>query len=139
MQVAATDFIRTTDLRSANRLKKEMAFLEYQLTLRLANENEGYTWLFESPEDTMPLFDDVVDTFEHYEADDMETFIREKKKEIEETGSSHTVQIDVTKVEPRAIIRSASYKEMWYEGKYFDDILEVLTDKLGAPENTKFE
>ncbi len=116
-----------------------MAFLEYQLTLRLANENEGYSWLFESPEDTMPLFDEVVDTFQHYEPDDMETFIQEKKKEIEETGSSHTAQIDVTKVEPKAIIRSASYKEMWYEGKYFDDILEVLTDKLGPPENQRFE
>lgn len=116
-----------------------MAFLEYQLTLRLANENKGYSWLFESPEDTMPLFDEVVETFQHYEADDMETFIREKKKEIEETGSSHTAQIDVTKVDEKAIIRSASYKEMWYEGKYFDDILEVLTDRLGPPENQQFE
>lgn len=113
--------------------------MEYQLTLRLANEKEGYAWLFESPEDTMPLFDDVVETFQHYEAADMESFILEKKKEIDETGSSHTAQIDVTKVDPHAIIRSASYKEMWYDGKYFDDILEILTDKLGPPENETFE
>lgn len=113
--------------------------MEYQLTLRLADGDKGYSWLFESPEDTMPLFDEVVETFQHYEADDMETFIREKKKEIEETGSSHTAQINVTKVDEKAIIRSASYKEMWYEGKYFDDILEVLTDRLGPPENQQFE
>ncbi|MBT2569750.1 hypothetical protein [Planococcus sp. ISL-110] len=113
--------------------------MEYQLTLRLANNNKGYSWLFESPEDTIPLFDDVIERFRHYEADDMETFILEKKKEIEETGSSQAVQIDVTKVEPRVVIRSASYKEMWYEGKYFDDILEILNDKLGPPENDQFE
>lgn len=113
--------------------------LEYQLTLRSSNDKKGYSWLFESPEDTIPLFDDVVETFKHYEADDMERFIHEKKKRIGETDSNPAAQIDLTKVDPHAVIRSASYKEMWYDGKYFDDILEILTDKLGPPENEQFE
>lgn len=113
--------------------------MEYQLTIRLTSEKKGYYWLFQSEEDTVSIFDEVVETFKHYEAEDQEQFMQDKRKEIEETGESHTVQIDVTKNEKHAVVRSAAYNEMWYEGKHFDEIFNILTEKLGQAQELQFD
>ena len=108
--------------------------MHYQLNLHLASEQKDYFWLFKSREDTITVFNEVIETFRKYEPRDAEAFIKEKRREIDETGTSHTVQIEVVKVDKKALIRSASYNEMWYEGRHFEDIYRTLTDKLGVPE-----
>lgn len=108
--------------------------MHYQLNLRLSQEKKDYYWLFNSEEDTITVFNDVVETFKEYEPHDSAAFIEEKRREIDETGHSNTVQIEVVKADKEAVIRSAAYNEMWYEGKHFDDIYRTLTDKLGQPE-----
>jgi len=113
--------------------------LEYQLTIRLTSEKKGYYWLFESQDDTISIFNEVVETFKQYEPHDMDLFMKEKRKEIEETGETHAVQIDVTKNEKHVVVRSAAYNEMWYEGKHFEDIFNTLTEKLGQPQELQFD
>ncbi|PSL41577.1 hypothetical protein B0H99_102261 [Planomicrobium soli] len=108
--------------------------MHYQLNLHLAREKKDYYWLFKSEEDTMTVFNDVIETFKQYEPQDTAAFMKEKQQEIDETGGSNTVQIEVVKVDKEAIIRSASYNEMWYEGRHFQDIYKTLTDRLGVPE-----
>ncbi|RNF38889.1 hypothetical protein [Planococcus salinus] len=108
--------------------------MHYQLNLHLSSEQKDYFWLFRSEENTMTVFNEVIEAFKKYEAADTQMFMKEKQREIDETGKSDTVQIEVVKVDKEAIIRSASYNEMWYEGEHFDDIYNTLTDKLGAPE-----
>lgn len=108
--------------------------MHYQLNLKLSSEQKEYFWLFKSEEDTITVFNEVIETFKQYEPHDTETFMKEKQQEIDETGKSHTVQIQVVKVDQKVIIRSAAYNEMWYEGEHFEDIYNTLTDKLGAPE-----
>ncbi|PSL41486.1 hypothetical protein B0H99_102170 [Planomicrobium soli] len=113
--------------------------MEYQLTIRLTSEKKGYFWLFESEEDTISIFNEVVKTFEQYEPNDVDLFMREKRKEIEETGETHAVQIDVTKNEKHVVVRSAAYNEMWYEGKHFNDIFNTLTERLGRAQELEFD
>lgn len=108
--------------------------MHYQLNLRLASEKKDYFWLFNSEKDTVTVFNEVVKTFRNYEPNDTEAFVKEKRREINETGESNTVQIEVVKVDKEAIIRSVSYNEMWYEGRHFKEIYQTLTDKLGTPE-----
>ncbi|MGI2329167.1 hypothetical protein [Planococcus sp. YIM B11945] len=108
--------------------------MHYQLNLHLADQKKDYYWLFNSEEDTITVFNDVIQTFKQYEPRDAEAFMKEKKIEIDETGKSNTVQIEVVKVDKEAIIRSASYNEMWYEGQHFEDIYKTLTEKHGTPE-----
>ena len=108
--------------------------MHYQLNLHLASAKKDYYWLFKSEEDTMTVFNEVVETFRQYEPRDVDAFAKEKRREIDETGKSNSVQIEVVKVDKEAIIRSASYNEMFYEEHHFDDIYRTLTDRLGTPE-----
>lgn len=108
--------------------------MHYQLNLHLSRDKKDYYWLFRSEEDTITVFNEVVETFKQYEPPNAEAFIEEKKREIDETGKSNTVQIEVVKVDKEALIRSASYNEMWYDDEHFDDIYKTLIDRLGAPE-----
>lgn len=108
--------------------------MHYQLNLHLARDKKDYYWLFQSEEDTITVFNEVVETFKQYEEPNAEAFIEEKQREIDETGKSNTVQIEVVKVDKEALIRSAAYNEMWYDDRHFDDIYKTLTDRLGAPE-----
>ncbi|GKW47043.1 hypothetical protein [Planococcus sp. NCCP-2050] len=112
--------------------------MHYQLNLRLAQEKKDYFWLFRSEEDTITVFNEVVEAFKEYEPPNSAAFIEEKRREIDETGRSNTVQIEVVKADKEALIRSAAYNEMWYEGKHFEDIYRTLTDKLGQPEEETF-
>lgn len=82
----------------------------------------------------MEVFNDVVKTFRQYEPKNSAIFMKEMQEEIEATGGSDTVQIEVVKADERALIRSAAYKEMWYDDKYFQEIYQTLTDRLGVPE-----
>ncbi|MFD1863076.1 hypothetical protein [Planococcus chinensis] len=108
--------------------------MHYQLNLHLSRDKKDYYWLFRSEEDTITVFNEVVETFKQYEPPNAEAFIEEKQREIDETGKSNTVQIEVVKVDKEALIRSASYNEMWYDDEHFDDIYKTLTARLGAPE-----
>lgn len=108
--------------------------MHYQLNLRLPRENKDYFWLFRSEEDTITLFNEVIEAFKKYEPRDSVAFMEEKRREIDETGHSNTVQIEVVKVDKEALIRSVSYNEMWYEGRHFEEIYETLTGRLGQPE-----
>lgn len=106
----------------------------YQLNLHLSREKKDYFWLFRSEENTMEVFNEVISTFWQYEPKNTALFMAEMQHEIDETGSSDTVQIEVVKADERALIRSAAYKEMWYDDKYFKEIYQTLTDRLGVPE-----
>lgn len=106
----------------------------YQLNLHLSREKKDYFWLFRSEENTMEVFNEVISTFRQYEPKNTALFMEEVQHEIDETGSSDTVQIEVVKADERALIRSAAYKEMWYDDKYFKEIYQTLTDRLGVPE-----
>lgn len=108
--------------------------MHYQLNLRLACEKKDYYWLYESEEDTITVFNEVVEAFREYEPQDSEAFMEEKRREMDETGHSDTVQIEVIKADKEAVIRSASYNAMWYEDRHFDDIYQTLASKLGQPE-----
>ncbi|WKA55508.1 hypothetical protein [Planococcus shixiaomingii] len=108
--------------------------MHYQLNLHLSREKKDYYWLFNSPEDTVTVFNEVVETFRQYEPPNTQTFIQEKQREINEVGSSNTVHIEVVKVDKEALIRSASYKEMVYEGRHFKAIYNILSSRLGPPE-----
>ncbi|TWT01585.1 hypothetical protein [Planomicrobium sp. CPCC 101079] len=108
--------------------------MHYQLTLHLASEKKDYYWLFNSQEDTVTIFNEVIETFKHYEPKNSKAFIKENQREIDETGRSNMVQIEVVKVDKEAIIRSASYNEMMYEGRHFKAIYNILTNRLGPPE-----
>lgn len=113
--------------------------MHYQLNLHLASAKKDYYWLFNSEADTMTVFNEVVETFRQYEPRDANAFAQEKRREIDETGKSNSVQIEVVKVDKKAIIRSASYTEMFYEAQHFDDIYATLTKKLGTPEEESFD
>lgn len=108
--------------------------MHYQLNLRLARKKKDYYWLYESEEDTITVFNEVIETFKEYEPHDSEAFMEEQRREMDETGRSNTVQIEVIKADKEAVIRSASYNEMWYEDRHFEDIYRTLTGKLGQPE-----
>ena len=108
--------------------------MHYQLNLRLPREKKDYFWLFKSEEDTITVFNEVIEAFKKYEPHDSVAFMEEKRREIDETGNSNTVQIEVVKVDKEALIRSASYNEMWYEGRHFEEIYNTLVGKLGQPE-----
>ena len=108
--------------------------MHYQLNLHLSRDKKDYYWLFKSEEDTIDVFNEVIETFNQYEPPNAEAFIEEKQREIDETGKSNTVQIEVVKADKEAIIRSASYKGMWYDDRHFQEIYDKLTDKLGTPE-----
>ncbi|MFD1030169.1 hypothetical protein [Metaplanococcus flavidus] len=113
--------------------------MHYQLNLHLASAKKDYYWLFQSEQDTMTVFNEVVETFRQYEPRDADAFAKEKRLELDETGTSNSVQIEVVKVDKEAIIRSASYSEMFYEEKHFDDIYNTLTEKLGTPEEESLD
>ena len=113
--------------------------MHYQLNLHLASAKKDYYWLFKSEEDTMTVFNEVVETFRQYEPRDADAFAKEQRREIDQTGKSNSVQIEVVKVDKEAIIRSASYTEMFYEEQHFDDIYETLTGRLGAPEEQSLD
>lgn len=108
--------------------------MHYQLNLHLSREKKDYYWLFSSPENTLTLFNEVIETFKYYEPKNSKAFLKEKQIEIDETGTSNTVQIEIVKVDKDAIIRTASYKGMLYEARHFKAIYNILTDRLGAPE-----
>lgn len=108
--------------------------MHYQLNLHLSREKKDYFWLFRSEEDTIGVFNEVIETFKQYEPPNAEAFMEEKQHEIDETGKSNTVQIEVVKADKEALIRSASYNGMWYDDQHFQDIYSTLTDKLGTPE-----
>lgn len=108
--------------------------MHYQLNLQLSSAKKSYYWLFNSQEDTMTVFNEVVEMFRQYEPRDADAFAKEKRQEIDETGRTNSVQIEVVKVDRKAVIRSASYTEMFYEERHFDDIYEKLTARLGQPE-----
>ena len=108
--------------------------MHYQLNLHLSSAKKDYYWLFKSEQDTITVFNEVVETFRQYEPRDAAAFQKEKRREIDATGTSNSVQIEVVKVDKEAIIRSASYNEMFYEEKHFEDIYNILTEKLGTPE-----
>lgn len=113
--------------------------MHYQLNLHLASAKKDYFWLFNSQQDTMTVFNEVVETFRKYEPRDAAAFAKEKRRELEEPGKSNSVQIEVVKVDRKAVIRSASYTEMFYEERHFDDIYKTLTDKLGTPEEESLD
>lgn len=113
--------------------------MHYQLNLHLSSAKKDYYWLFKSEEDTITVFNEVVETFRKYEPRDADAFMKEKRRELDETGKSNSVQIEVVKVDKKAIIRSASYSELWYEDRHFDDIYNTLTDRLGTPEEESSE
>lgn len=108
--------------------------MHYQLNLHLSSEKKDYFWLFNSENDTITVFNEVIETFRQYEPPNVEAFKEEKEREIEETGRSNAVRIEVVKVDKEALIRSAAYDGMWYEEQHFQDIYKTLTDRLGAPE-----
>lgn len=108
--------------------------MHYQLNLHLTRAQKDYYWLFKSEEDTITVFNEVVATFRQYEARDTAAFQKEQRREIDATGTGNAVQIEVVKVDRSALIRSAAYKEMFYEEKHFEDIYNTLTDRLGVPE-----
>ena len=108
--------------------------MHYQLNLHLPSAKKDYYWLFNSENNTMTIFNEVVQTFRKYEARNSIAFQKEQRRELNETGTNHSVQIEVVKIDRRAIIRSAAYTEMFYEEKHFEDIYNTLTDKLGIPE-----
>ncbi|WP_394122051.1 hypothetical protein [Planococcus donghaensis] len=108
--------------------------MHYQLNLHLSRDQKNYDWLFESEEDTITVFDEVLDTFQEYEPPNTESFQEEKQREIDSTGKSDSVQIKVIKVDKEALIRSAAYDGMWYEDQHFQDIYKTLTDRLVAPQ-----
>lgn len=108
--------------------------MHYQLNLHMARAKKDYYWLFNSQEETMTVFNEVVAMFQQYEPRDADAFAEEKRREIDETGKSDSVQIEVVKVDKKAVIRSASYNEMFYEARHFDDIYDKLTERLGRPE-----
>lgn len=108
--------------------------MHYQLNLHMASAKKDYYWLFNSQEDTMTVFNEVVAMFRQYEPRDAEAFAKEQRQEMDETGKSDSVQIEVVKVDKKAIIRSAAYNEMFYEARYFEDIYDKLTERLGRPE-----
>lgn len=112
--------------------------MHYQLNLRLAQVKKDYYWLFQSEEDTIPVFNEVLEAFKKYEPRDSAAFMEKKRREIDDTGRSNTVQIEVVKVDKKALIRSASINEMWYDGKHFEEIYDRLTGKLGRPEEETF-
>lgn len=106
----------------------------YQLNLHVSREKKDYFWLFRSEENTMEVFNQVVETFRQYEPKNAAMFMKEAQQQIDATGGSDTVQIEVVKADEKALIRSAAYKEMWYDDKYFPEIYQTLTDRLGVPE-----
>ncbi|TAA71722.1 hypothetical protein [Planococcus salinarum] len=108
--------------------------MHYQLNLHLSRTKKDYYWLFNSEQDTITVFNEVVEMFKKYEPQNTEAFQKEQRRELEATGTSNSVQIEVVKVDKEAIIRSVSYNEMFYEERHFDDIYETLTEKLGMPE-----
>lgn len=108
--------------------------MHYQLNLHLSRDQKDYFWLFKSEEDTIGVFNEVVETFNQYEPSNAEAFMEEKQREIDETGKSNTVQIEVVKADKEALIRSASYNGMWYDDRHFQEIYKTLTEKLGTPE-----
>lgn len=108
--------------------------MHYQLNLQLSSAKKNYYWLFNSQDDTMTVFNEVVEMFRQYEPRDADAFAKEKRQEIDATGRTNSVQIEVVKVDRKAVIRSASYTEMFYEERHFDDIYDKLTARLGRPE-----
>ena len=60
--------------------------------------------------------------------------MQEAQREIDETGTSHTIHIEVVKVDKKVVIRSASYNGMNYDDRYFQEIYNILTERLGVPE-----
>lgn len=108
--------------------------MHYQLNLHLSRDRKDYYWQFESEEDTIAIFDEVLDTFQEYEPPNAEAFREEKQREIDKTGKSDTVQIKVVKVDKEALIRSAAYDGMWYEDQHFQEIYKTLTERLGEPQ-----
>ena len=108
--------------------------MHYQLNLHLSRDKKDYFWLFRSDENTITVFNEVLETFKQYEPRNVVAFIEEKQHEIDVTGKSNTIQIEVVKVDKEALIRSASYNEMWYDDRYFEEIYKTLTDRLGVPE-----
>lgn len=112
--------------------------MHYQLNLHLAREKKDYFWLFSSGKDTITVFNEVIETFRKYEPRNAAAFMKEKRREIDETGESNTVLIEVVKADREAIIRSASYSEMWYDAKHFEEIYNTLTENLGTPEEESF-
>lgn len=108
--------------------------MHYQLNLHLPSAKKDYYWLFQSENNTITVFNEVIETFRQYEARNSIAFQKEQRRELNETGTNHSVQIEVVKIDKRAIIRSAAYTEMFYEEKHFVDIYNTLTDRLGIPE-----
>ncbi|MBB5179896.1 hypothetical protein HNQ44_001320 [Planomicrobium koreense] len=108
--------------------------MHYQLNLQLSRMNKDYYWLFRSEENTITVFNEVLETFKQYEPQNAFAFMQEAQREIEETGTSNTVHIEVVKVDRKVIIRSASYNGMSYDDRYFQEIYNILTERLGVPE-----
>lgn len=108
--------------------------MHYQLNLHLSRDQKNYYWLFSSEEDTITIFNEILGAFEQYEPPNVQAFKEEKQREINETGKSDTVQIEVVQVDKKALIRSAAYNGMWYEDQYFQDIYKTLSDQLGLPQ-----
>lgn len=106
---------------------------KYQLSLRLISETQGFYWTFEKYDEVKAVYDHIIEHFINYEPQDLDEFMKEKRKEIAETKKNKTVQLLIESDDTGLTVRPISSGEKWYDGKHFDELYKYTSEKLGPP------